>query len=278
MTIAARKEDIELVLGHRHDNGADFWATPDGRIYVGNPFSTIACLGMLHELGVGADHEAVAGGLALVLDACREDGRIRVAPKAPLYPCYTSEAARMLCRHGLGGHEAVRRVVSHLVKDVHESGGWRCSFSRFGKGPETRCASPGATLYALDVLRFFPECLDGGDAVDRAVESLLDHWEIRKPIGPCHHGIGSSFMQVEYPFIRYNLFFYVYVLSFFGRARKDPRFQDALVALESGLNEDGQVVVERPHRGLKGLRFCAKGRPSEHATARYLEILRNLKA
>ena len=54
------ESDIQAVLARRHDNGADYWATPDGRCYVGNPFSTLACLGMLHELGVPADHEAVA--------------------------------------------------------------------------------------------------------------------------------------------------------------------------------------------------------------------------
>ncbi len=48
--------------------------------------------GMLHELGVEQDHEAVAGGVTAIINASRLDGRIRVAPKAPLYPCYTAEA------------------------------------------------------------------------------------------------------------------------------------------------------------------------------------------
>lgn len=266
--------DVEAVLGRRYDNGADFWATPDGRIYVGNPFSTISSLGILHELGVPADHEAVQGSVALIVQACRDDGRVRVAPKAPLYPCYTAEAARMLCRFGLAEHEVVQRVVEYLVGSVHETGGWRCSFTRFGRGPETRYANPGATLYALDVLRFLPEHRDGVAVVDRAVDTLLEHWETREPLGPCHWGIGTQFMRVEYPFIRYNLFFYVYVLSFFARARADPRFAAALAALDGKLDEGGLLVVERPHRGLAGLEFCARGRPSSRATARYREINR----
>lgn len=274
--MSVHEADIKTILSHRHDNGADFWATPDGRIYVGNPFSTISSLGMLHELGVGEDDEAVRGALALLLDACRPDGRIRVAPKAPLYPCYTAEAARMLCRFGLTGHEALQRTVDYLLDNVHETGGWRCNFSRFGRGPETRYANPGATLYALDALRFFPEHREGAEPVDRAVEALLDHWETRKPIGPCHWGIGSLFMQIEYPFLRYNLFFYVYVLSFYHRARQDRRFHAALATLEGKLNAKGEVVVERPHRGLKALEFCARGEPSDTATRRYREIRQNL--
>ena len=270
------ESDIEAILARRHDNGGDFWATEDGRIYVGNPFSTLTALGMLHELDVEVDHEAVQGGLALILDACREDGRIRLAAKAPLYPCYTAEAARVLCRFSLTGHKALQRTVTYLLDDVHETGGWRCNFTRFGRGPETEYANPGATLYALDVLRFFPEYRQGIDVVDQAVEFLLNHWEIRRPIGPCHWGIGSLFMQIEYPFLRYNLFYYMYVLSFFVRAQQDARFEAALATLTGKLNEAGEVVVERPHRSLKGLDFCAKGEPSVLATRRYKEIQQNL--
>lgn len=269
--------DIQQILSRRYDNGADYWATPDGRIYVGNPYSTISSLGMLHELGVTANDESVSGGLRLILDACREDGRIRVAPRAPMYPCYTSEAARVLCRFELQEHEAVQRTRSYLLSNAHESGGWRCNFTRFGKGPETLRANPGATLYALDVLRHFSLDHRESAVADHAVELLLDHWDFRKPLGPCHWGIGSRFLQVEYPFLRYNLFYYVYVLSFFDRARGDARFREALGTLDSKLDENGQIVVEKQHRGLKDLGFCARGQPSSLATARYSEIQENLE-
>ena len=82
-------------------------------------------------------------------------------------------------------------------------------------------------------------------------------------------------MQVEYPFRNYNLFMYVYVLSFYDRAKRDPRFLEALRVLQSKL-ADGQIVVERVVPKLAGLSFCKKGRPSELATERYREILRNL--
>lgn len=268
--------DVEAILARRHDNGGDYWSTPDGRLYKGSPFSTLTSLLVLHELGVPAGHEAVRGGIALVLDACRDDGRIRLAPGAPLYPCYTAEAARVLCRYGLERDEPLVRTVDHLLGSVHETGGWRCNFTRFGKGPETELANPGATLFALDVLRFHEELRNGREEVDRSVESLLDHWEVRSPVGPCHYGIGTLFLQVEFPFLRYNLFYWVYVLSFFGRAREDPRFREALEVLREKRDDEGEMVVERPHRRLKDLDLCARGRPSAQATARYREIEENV--
>lgn len=270
------QSDIETILSHRYDQGSDFWASGDGRIYKGNPYSTISSLGMLHELGVDARHEAVQGGMDLIIRASRDDGRVRVAPNAPMYPCYTAEAVRMLCRFGLSESETVRRTVSYFIEHAHESGGWRCNFTKFGRGPETQYANPGATLYVLDVLRFFPEYRKGNEVLNRAVDLLLDHWEIKKPIGPCHWGIGTLFMQVEYPFLRYNIFYYVYILSFYSRAREDARFKEAVEILSTKLNDKEEMVVERPHRNLKELEFCARGKPSEPATARYREIRNNI--
>ena len=83
------------------------------------------------------------------------------------------------------------------------------------------------------------------------------------------------FGKIEYPFLRYNLFFYVYVLSFYEAARKSPRFRQALEALEAKL-VDGKIVVENPNRGLARLNFCKRGEPSQLATKRHGEILRNL--
>ncbi|NLB32541.1 MAG: prenyltransferase, partial [Tissierellia bacterium] len=113
-------------------------------------------------------------------------------------------------------------------------------------------------------------------ALDKAVEFLLEHWRIRKPIGPCHYGIGTLFMQVEYPFRNYNLFEYVYVLSFYNQAKEDKRFLEALDALKSKM-VDGQIVVKRVVPKLAGFSFCKKGKTSILATKRYHEILKNLQ-
>ena len=60
------------------------------------------------------------------------------------------------------------------------------------------------------------------------------------------------------------------------RVKEEPRFAAALATLEATLDEAGRVIVERPHRGLKGLKFCARGQPFDLATQRYREIRKNL--
>lgn len=268
--------DIELILSKRTSNGGDLWASADGRLGVGEPFSTLSSLMMLHELGVPRIHDPVRGALDLCLEAWRHDGRFRLAPNGAIYPCHTANAARTLCRFGYATDERLRQTLVHLLDTQHIDGGWRCNKFPYGRGPETEFSNPGVTLMVLDAFRF-SEHVNNDKALDRAVETLLEHWADRRPTGPCHFGIGTLFMQVEYPFLRYNLFSYVYVLSFYARAAGDPRFAEALGILQMKLAEDGRVVVERPNRKLDGLLFCTKGSPSNLATSRYREILRNLE-
>lgn len=272
MSGEALRNDVDVVLSHRHDSGGDFWASSDGKVYVGNPFSTVGSLLLLHEMGVPPGHEAVEGAVALVLAACRDDGRIRVGPKSPMYPCYTAEAARALARFGLAEHDALRGVARYFCSSLHDDGGWRCSFTKFGKGPGSERSNPGATLYVLDFLRHYPEFRSGSEVADRAVATLLEHWDTRVPQGPCRWGIGTTFLSVDYPFLKYNLFFYVYVLSFFAAALEDPRFADAYGVLSSRLDADGRLIVENPHRRLGRLALCARGQPSDAATRRFREV------
>jgi hypothetical protein len=269
--------DIEEVLNLRHVNGGDYWASEDGRLVVGSPFSTLESLQILYELGLGADHEAVAGALDLLIASARNDGRYQLAPSGTLYPCYTSNTARVLCRYGYTHDTRVQKSLEFLLESPYEDGGWRCNKFAFGKGPETEFSNPGVTLFVLDAFRF-TEHLNNNPVLDQAVETLLDHWTVRRPIGPCQFGIGSLFMQVEYPFLRYNLFSYVYVLSFYDRARADLRFVEAFDLLTGKLDEDGRLIVERPNRKLAKLTAFAKGQGSEPATLRYREIASNLNS
>jgi len=268
------RSDIEAIVAKRHDNRGDYWASPDGRVGVGSPFNTLECVLMLSDLGMNRTDPVLKGASKLILGCWRDDGRFRLAPKASIYPCHTIGAARVLCRVGYAEDRKLQRTFEHLLATVHVDGGWRCKTFKYGRGPETEFSNPGPTLDALDGFRF-TKYMNREQMLDRAVEFLLDHWVTRKPLGPCHFGIGTLFMQVEYPLRRYNLFNYVYVLSFYERARSDSRFHQALRTLQSRMR-GGKVVVENPHRKLGHLSFCMKGAPSDAATAHYHEILRNV--
>ena len=266
--------DIAAILARQGDNGGALWATADRRLLKGAPFSTLECVDYLLELGLSPADPPLPAAAQLILGAWRPDGRFRVYPQGAIYPCQTIWAALTLCRLGYAGDERLQATFRQLLADRWADGGWRCNKFSYGRGPETEASNPHPTLLALDLFRYASGSAQE-NALDDAVEFLLAHWVTRKPLGPCHYGIGSLFMQVEYPFRNYNLFYYVYVLSFYEKARRDERFIQAFEALRAKTRR-GPMVVERVVPKLAKLEFCKKGEPSELATRRYREILQNL--
>lgn len=269
------ESDIEEILTHRYDNGSDLWTTPDKRLIKGAPFSTLECVMYLLELGMEPAEPVLREAAELIFSTWHEDGRFRLYPKGAIYPCQTIHATNALSHMGYASDARLQKTFTHLLDIQQEDGGWRCNKFLFGRGPETEFSNPFPTLVALNAFRF-TERLNNAAALDKAVDFLLEHWTVKKPVGPCHYGIGTLFMQVEYPFRNYNLFLYVYVLSFYNRAKEDKRFLEALEALTTKL-VDGQVVVERVVPKLANLSFCKKGSPSTLATRRYEEIMKNLR-
>jgi len=276
MAVENRYEsDIEEILSHRFDNGADLWTTPDKRLIKGAPFSTLESVMYLLELGMEPTESILEESAELIFSTWQEDGRFKLYPQGSIYPCHTIHAADTLCHMRFVSDARLQKTLQHLLHIQYADGGWRCNKFSFGRGPETEHSNPFPTLTALDAFRF-SDYLNKEPALDKAVDFLLDHWTIRKPIGPCHYGMGTLFMQVEYPFRNYNLFVYVYVLSFYNQAKKDKRFLEALQLLESKV-VDGKIVVERVVPKLARLSLCKKGQTSELATIRYHEILKNLE-
>lgn len=268
------ESDVEVILSHRHDNGADLWTTPDKRLLKGAPFSTLESVMYLLELGVDPRDYVMIDAAELIFSTWQDDGRFKVYPQGAIYPCHTIHTVNTLSHMGYATDNRIQRTLQHLLEIQNTDGGWRCNKFSFGHGPETEYSNPLPTLIALDAFRF-SDYFNREPALDKAVDFLLNHWRIRKPIGPCHYGIGTLFMQVEYPFRNYNLFLYVYVLSFYSRAKKDERYLEAFALLETKM-EAGQIVVERVVPKLANLSFCKKGQASVLATNRYHEILQNL--
>lgn len=267
--------DIEHILSHRYDLGDDYWTTPDHRLQKGAPFSTLESILYLLELGFDPSDPLMKATADLIFSTQKKDGRFKTMPNSGIYPCHTAMALNTLCYMGYSQDERLQRSFRYFLDTQQEDGGWKCNKYSFGRGEETQYSTPNTTLYVLDSFRF-TRGFQQNTQLEKAAEFLLWHWEVRKPISPCHYGIGTLFMQVEYPFRGYNLFYYLYVLSFYPCARNDPRFLEALKKLEEK-TINNQIIVERVVPKLNTLAFCRKGKPSLLATKRYQEILTNLK-
>lgn len=269
------QSDINIILSHRHDLGADLWTTPDKRLGKGGAFSIYNSALMLLELGMKPDSPILKEVAELFFSIWREDGRFKMYPSGGILPCHTAYAASLLCQMGYAADERIQAAFQHFLDTPWTDGGWRCKKFSFGRGPETEYSNPLPTLNVLNAFRF-SKYLNSESSLDTAVEFLLMHWTVKTPIGPCHYGIGTRFMQIELPISGYNLLNYIYVLSFYNYAKKDERFLEALEMLKSKLVNE-QLMVERSAPKLAKLVYCKKGCPSEIATRYYHEIIANLE-
>jgi len=263
--------DIQTLIDRQYANGGPFWSRADGDIHAPNGSSTIDTLLVLGELGLSwQDSPLIAGAVDYVLAYQSSEGSFRYAPASPKLACLSARILSALLRLGVSGHET-EKCFKWLLETQCMDGGWRCPVVRLGKSPFTDASNPGTTLYVLDAFRFRKQEKAETERLDLAADFLLQHWELRRPLGPCNFGIGTRFQKIEYPFLRYNIFYYVYVLSFYAKARKDRRFLEAYRLL-SGKIHGNQVLPENPHPAWQEYNFARKGRVSEIASGRWMEI------
>lgn len=267
---------IETLLDRQAVNGGPFWSRQDGDIHAPAGFSTIDVVNAAGEFGGRADEvPALEQAAKFLLDYQNSDGSFSYSKRKSKLPCMAARILGGLGRIGLDGNGVLASSYQWLSDTQSPDGGWRCATVKRGVSEATDASNPGTTLYVLDAFRFWPDNARQFDQLARAVEFVLARWQTRVPLGPCNFGIGSRFMQVEYPFLRYNLFFYVYVLSHYVCCRTDSRFLAAFEMLESNVKND-QMIVAKPHRSWADMGLVQAGQANEFASQRWREIVENL--
>lgn len=268
---------IEEILKRQNDNGGQFWSRTDGDIHAPFGFSTIDTLSVLGEIGYSIiDNKQIKDAVDFIFSYQTLEGCFKYSPKSSKLPCLTARIIAGLGRLGLKNDTRIEKSYKWMLDIQWNDGGWRCATVKLGKSPLTDASNPGTTLYVLDSFRFRENSTDDIEKLNKGVDFLLQHWEIRQPIGSCNFGIGTTFMKVEYPFLRYNLFYYVYILSFYDYAVKDKRFQKAYNQLEEKVKDD-KLIPENPHKAWKEFDFAKKGQISEIGTKRWIEIKNNVE-
>ena len=267
---------LQAILNRQNDNGGPFWSREGGNIHAPLGYSTIDTLYVLGEIGILAkDNPLIEKAVDFVFTYQTPEGSFRYSPSSSKFPCITAQILAALMKLGIK-NTRIEKGCQWLLDTQWKDGGWRCATVKLGKSPFTDASNPGTTLYVLDAFRFRNNKLYELDKLNQGVDFLLQHWEVRQPVGPCSFGIGSRFLKIEYPFLRYNIFYYVYVLSFYSQAVNDNRFQEAFQHLAGKIRND-ELIPENPHKAWQEFDFAKKGQISDSGTKRWKEIKNNLQ-
>ena len=131
-----------------------------------------------------SDDEVMKNVAALIFSNWKEDGRVKISPTGGIYPCHTALAVNVLCHMGYSDDARLKKSFAYFLDTQQEDGGWKCNKYSFGRGEETKYSTPYTTLVVLDLLRYSPN-FSHEARLNKAVDFLLEHWIIRKPISPC---------------------------------------------------------------------------------------------
>lgn len=182
--------------------------------------------------------------------------------------CDAPVSLGLLLAAGLGADARVQRAVDHLVGLVDENG-WQCkgsaSVGKF-RGPGRRGdPCPVATLDALQALAYAPQ-MHTHPAVEAGVEMILGQWSGPREVKYYLFGMGSDFRKVKYPFLWFDIFRTVDVLSRFAQYRSDSRVLRMARVLLDQRDDRDRFQAGSMYQAWKGWSFADKKAPSPWLT------------
>jgi hypothetical protein len=267
------KEEIDKIISNDKINGYHYWARYDGNIHAPAGYSTIDVLYALGDIGIEyREYDIIKKAIEFIFIYYDGKGQFRYSEKSSKLPCITARILAALGKLEYREDKRIYECYNYLLNTQEEDGGWRCSTVKKGKSISTDASNPGTTLYVLDAFRYRDNNKQEVEQLNRAITFLLNHWDTRTPLGPCEFGIGSTFMKIEYPFIRYNIFYYVYILSKYKKSINDRRYIEAKEILKKK-TINGNLVIENPHKSWREYSFSKKNEISEIANKKYCEII-----
>ena len=266
----------EKLIGLKNINGGTVWDRQDGNIYAPTGFSTIDFLSILGDIGLNYnDSSTVKDAVEKMMSYYDEKrGMFQYVQKGSKLPCVTAKIITALTKLKYK-NSILENTFRFFVETQCDDGGWRCATVKIGKSDSTDASNPGTTLYVLDAYKYRENTKQEMGKMDKAILFLLRHWETKKPLGPCEFGIGTQFMKTEYPFIRYNLFYFLYVLSFYEKAKEDKRFKEALKELKAKEMDNG-IKIEHPNKNWQNILFNGSNQ-CNLANTKYKQLIENMQ-
>ena len=234
----------------------------------GQPWTaTLPTLQLLRDFGVDPDSDRVRRGVALVRDHCRWEHAGQPFFAGEVEPCINGRTVAL----GIYFGEDVTDIVTRLIGEQLEDGGWNCDAERGSVR-----SSFATTINVLEGLLAY-ERATGGSAESiaarrRGEEYLLERRLVRrKSTGEI---VNPAWLQCSFPVHwHYDV---LRALEYFRTAGDvpDARMNEAIDWLRSKQQSDGTWLLENTHPGK--VHFALEdgdGQPSRWNTLRALRVL-----
>ena len=254
------------LLSHRAEDGT--WG---GGLYQPKWTSTFYTLRLLTHLGLPPTHRDASASCRLLLDeGVTEGGGVRLWSGAWTDTCVTAMLLSMACYFGLADDERCDRMVTWLLQEQMEDGGWNCDRARARHASFHTTISTLEGLAALASARGYDATLQ--EAAARGRDYFLRHRLYRSE--RTGETVRPSFSRISFP---PRWFFDVLRgLEHFRAvgAPWDDRLDDAVGVLIGKRTKDGRWRAQNWHTGKEYFRIEGGRQPSRMNTLRVLRVLR----
>ena len=250
------------------EGGALFPARRDPSV-KGQPWTATAyCLVLLQDCGIDPQNDRVRRAVAQVREHCRWEHAGQPFWSGEVEPCINGMTVSL----GVYFEQNVDDIVTRLVREQLEDGGWNCE----AENGSLR-SSFHTTIRVLEGLLAHERATGGSPASvaarRRGEEYLLERNLFRrKSTGEV---IDPAFLQFSFP-TRWH-YDVLRALDYFRSAGDppDPRMSEAIALLRSKRQPDGTWLLENTHPGA--IHFAldeGDGLPSRWNTLRAMRVLR----
>ena len=217
----------------------------------------------LADLGFTADELGLQEELEEVFKLQNNDGTFMLqADMKPGYFCITSIMLTSLVKLGYKEDPRILVFIDRITESKRLDGGWHCALNRqTGKKLEDTESCPMDNLNILMLLSCY-EKYRNDSSLKLAISLLLGHWNRRKePWRPYGFGIGSDFMKLKYPAVKYGILRMLDVLSLYPASAETPEFKKMLSAVKDKAVE-GKYIPESVSRAYSDFDFGQTKAPS----------------
>lgn len=248
-----------------------------GGLYNPKWTSTFYTLRLLTQLGLSPRHPKGVASCRLLLErGVSESGGARFWSSSSTDTCVTGMLLSMAAHFGLAATSEARRMVSHLLGEQMDDGGWNCRLrrgARHGSFHTTLSTLEGLVSYRA--YRAAPRKRRSVE-VDRAIAGGIEFFLVHQLYRSCRTGrvVKPAFAKLSFPPRWY--FDLLRGLELFCAldAPRDERLSDAVAVLERKRRPDGRWPIEGLHAGKTFFPLERAGQPSRVNTLRALRVLK----
>ncbi len=221
----------------------------------------------LADIGLTAEDIGMKKEIEGILNLQSSDGTFVVSKEMkPNYFCISAILLSSLVKMGYTDDKLLDKHLQIILDSQRLDGGWHCAKSRsVGKRLEQTESCPMDNLNLLMLLgqfeRFRPDPRFNG-----AIDLLLSHWKKRiEKWRPYGFGVGSDYMKLKYPAIKYGILRVLDVLSLFPYAIGSQSFHSMLDFVFQK-EVDGKYQAESIAKMFSEFDFGQKKAPSRWIT------------